>query len=189
MGTSSIIADISESLLAYLKANLTGLVESDHVTLKSPADRGTDIKPSLDVFLYHVAENLDVVNQPPARPTPATQKPPPFMVDLYYVVVPYAKTQTVEQQILGKVIQIFASNPVLRGSFVKKSMAESHQEIRIVVHRQNLEEMFRLWNNLSNAQYKPSVSYKVAGVSIDLTKELFPAVPVAERVLDWEEIT
>src|SRR5947209_10728758 len=117
-----VIGDVSETLLKVLRDRLSGLVASDHITLASPAEVELDTSPWLTLFLYQVLENHHMKNEPMERVDSSRLRQPPLVVDLLYLVVPYAQSRENEHQILGRVLQVFASEPVLRGSWLQGSL-------------------------------------------------------------------
>src|SRR5215470_6355331 len=149
-----VIADVGETLLKVLRDRLTGLVTPDHVTLASPAEVELDTSPWLAIFLYHVVENVHLRNPPLERLDSARLGAVPMPVDLFYLVVPYAQTRENEHQILGRVLQSFASEPIIRGSTLQGSLAGTAEELRVVYHPIHLEELLRLWGAFYNKPYK-----------------------------------
>lgn len=183
MGDHGAIADTSESLLRLLRERLNGLVATDHVTLVSPAEIELDTNPWLAVFLYQVLPNVHLKNAEPERVNPATRRPAPTMLDLFYLLVPYAQTRVDEHKILGRAIQGLTATPVLRGSLLQGSLAGTDDRIRVVFHPLTLEEHLRLWHTFGSRPYKLSATYLVTPVSIESSADLLEAPVVVERSL------
>ncbi len=185
---SDVIADVSETLLKLLRDQLAGTIASDHVTLASPAEVEVDNAPWLAMFLYQVTENQYLKNEPFERIDATQWRIPPYAVDLSYLLVPYAQSRETEQQILGKVLQVFSSHPIIKGSLLQRDLAGTDEELRIVFRPLSLEDMFRLWSAFPNKPYKLSVSYQVTPVRIDSVLPPLTAQPVLEKVVHLEPV-
>ena len=182
MSDFTVLADVSETLLRLVRTQLTGLVAPDHVTLASPADVELDTSPWLALFLYQVVESAQEKTGGMDRVDATHLRRPPTFVDLVYLVVPYAQTRENEYQILGRVMQIFASQSIIGGSWLQGSLAGSGEEFRVMLHPLPMEELLRLWNAFPNKPYKLSLCYLVSSIAIDsaLPPEAFPAVVTRE---------
>jgi uncharacterized protein DUF4255 len=182
MSDYAVLADVSETLLRLLRTQMTGLVAADHIALASPADVELDTAPWLTVFLYQVIESPYGKTGGFERVDASQQRPAPTIVDLVYLVVPYAQTRENEYQMLGRVVQIFASQPIIAGSWLQGTLAGTGEELRVMLHPLPMEELLRLWNAFPNKPYKLSVCYLVSSVAIDSSRpaETFPAVVTRE---------
>jgi hypothetical protein len=188
MSDSSAIADVGETLLKVLREQLAPLVAADHITLASPADVELDTAPWLVLFLYQIVANPHLQNPPLIRTEPGRLQFAPLTVDLLYLVVPYAQSRENEHQIMGRVMQIFAAQPVLRGSWLQGSLAGSDEELRVLHHALPLDELLRLWTAFNNKPYKLSVSYLVTPVRIDSARPPISIQPVTQRDVRMQEL-
>lgn len=178
-----VLADVSETLLRLLRVQMTGLVTPDHITLASPADVELDTSPWLALFLYQIAESPHWKTGGMERIDATHLRPPPTVVDLLYLVVPYAQTRENEYQILSRVIQIFASQAIIGSSWLQGSLAGSGEQIRVVLHSLPMEELLRLWNAFPNKPYKLSLCYLVSSITIDSALPAQTFAPVITREL------
>jgi len=185
--SSGIISDISETLRKLLEDKLAGLVVQENVIVESPAEFTFDVQPSLIVFLYQFTENPHFKYQEPGRIASDKNseqiKRPPFVVDLHYLLVPYAQTRDNEYHILERVIQTLSDYSTLRGSLLQRGLAGSDQEFRIIHQSLSLEELVRLWTTFYNRPFKASVSCQVTPVGIDSALKPMPVRPVVGREL------
>lgn len=188
MSDYTAIADVSDSLLQLLRDHLGGLVGSDHVTLASPVDVELDTAPWLILFVYQVDSNVHLRNELPERLDSATYRPAPAMLDLYYMLVPYASARDTEYQILGRVVQVLASYPVLTGSLLRGSLAGSAEELHVVPTTLSMEDLLRLWNTFTNRPFKVSLAYQIAAVKLDSLQPPIHVEPVVERSLHVSRI-
>ena len=176
-----VLADVSETLLRLLQTELTHLVASDHVTLASPADVELDTSPWLALFLYQITQSPHGKTGGMERVDATHFRPRPTEVDLLYLVVPYAQTRKDEYQILSRVIQVFASRPILDGSWLQGSLARSGERLRVLLHPLPMDELLRLWNAFPNKPYKLSLCYLVSSIAIDSTRPAEEFAPVIAR--------
>lgn len=186
--SDSAIADVSETLLKVLRDRLSGLVTPDHVTLASPADIELDTSPWLGVFLYQVGENPHMKNEEASRPEPTRLEFAPTVVDLNYLVVPYAQTRDDELKIAGRVIQALAAQPVLRGAMLQRGLAGSGEELKVVPHSPTMDELSRLWTTFPSKPYKLSLGYQVTPVKIASARAPLEVQPVLERNVKFSRI-
>jgi hypothetical protein len=70
-----------------------------------------------------------------------------------------------EQLILGKVLQLFHSHPVLGGADLQAEFTGTEVELRVRLEPLMLEEITRIWEALEGS-YQLSVSYEVSVVNI-----------------------
>lgn len=163
---SGIIADTGITLKRLLETTLTGLVSPAHIVIASPADMEVTANRQLCIFLYQISENPALRNNPDWRPlTPAHY--PPFPVELLYLFVPYAQEREDEHRILGRVIQTFHDNAVLRGSLLQgTTLAGSDEEMRLVYHTISLDEATKIWTAFPGKPFRLGVSYIVTPVQI-----------------------
>jgi hypothetical protein len=84
--------------------------------------------------------------------------------------------------ILGKVMQIFHDNSVLRGSALHENLVG--EELRLILSTLSMEELNKIWSILSKTKtYKLSVCYEVTPVAIDSMRER-ELTRVTERELE-----
>lgn len=181
------IADTGASLLRLLRSLMTPdpVPRPELIGLASPRDAG-DL--SLSLFLFNVTENGE------SRRTGMIERGgvlqfPPQAVDLYYLVTAYSNADRLtrsldEHRILGKAMQIFYDNAVLRPPYQEGSLAESGETPRIAHVAMDSEELVKIWQ-FGDLPYKLSTVYRVGPVLLDSnrTKE---APRVVERHIGLE---
>lgn len=188
MSDYTAIADVSDSLVQLLRDHLTGLVASDHVALASPVDVELDTAPWLILFVYQVDSNAYLRNELPERLDSTTYRPAPTTLDLYYMLVPYAAARDTEYQILGRVVQVLASFPVLTGSLLRGSLAGSAEELHVAPTALSMEDLLRLWNTFTNRPFKVSLAYQITALKLDSLAPPIRVTPVVERSTRYTRI-
>ena len=142
----------------------------------------------LSLWLYQVAENEHLKNQPPVRLPPgpagdAAQATTPLAMDLYYLVTPFltsapdSPTIVSDHLLLGLTMQALYDNSIVVLRDPARDVAE---ELRIVLCRLTLEELTRVWHALREP-YRLSVCYQVRVVQIE-SRRTIPGARVVERV-------
>lgn len=172
MSDYTVVYDISKTFLSILNKNMNDLVSSDRISLDSPADIEEDTLPGLSLYLYQIIENQYLKNQQ-MQPIDSTGlKYPPLALNLFYLLTAYAKDRDTEHQIIGRALQVFHNNSVVRGSLLQKNLSGTYDELTIVLNPLPIEDMNKLWNMFGNKPYKLSVTYRVFPALIDSTREI-----------------
>jgi hypothetical protein len=154
------------------------------VTLNTPQEMSEKPAEGLSVWLYRVMRDENRLNDPPVRVSPTELKPPPLPLRLHYLVTPVTSERfgdpETEQIILGKVLQVFYSHPILRGVDLQAEFSGTEVELRIRLEPMSLEEITRVWDALEGS-YQLSVSYEVSVVNIipELEPERVSPVEIA----------
>jgi hypothetical protein len=139
------------------------------VSLATPQEMNEKPAEGLSVWLYRIIRDDQRLNDPPVRISPTELRPPPLPVRLHYLMTPVTNEQTgdpeTEQLILGKVLQLFHSHPVLAGADLQAEFAGTAVELRVRLEPLMLEEITRVWEALDGS-YQLSISYEVSVVNI-----------------------
>lgn len=129
------------------------------IVFLNPTQTARDSSNKLSLWLYQVAENEHVKNQPMQRAAgPGTdQQFPPLALNLFYLVTPFASTGEADHLLLGKTMQVLYDNAVV---LLKDPLAGIAEELRVILCRLTLEELTRIWEALREP-YRLSVCYQV----------------------------
>jgi hypothetical protein len=145
------------------------------VSLNTPQEMNEKPAEGLSVWLYRIIRDEQRLNDPPVRLSPTELQQPPLPLRLHYLVTPVTSQRfgdpETEQIILGKVLQVFYSHPILRGIDLQAEFSGTEVELRMRLEPMSLEEITRVWDALEGS-YQLSVSYEVSVVNI--TPELEP---------------
>ena len=182
MSDYNAISDVGKTLIQLLEDNIedASLIGENQITLSSPEEIEPDKKLSL--FLYQVTENTYLKNEELQSLNTKKLKYPPLTLSLFYLVTPHTKNMDSDHVILGKVMQIFHDNSILRGSVLKDSLVGD--ELRLILNPLSTEELNKIWTVISKTKtYKLSVCYEVTPVRIDSMRER-EVTRVTERELE-----
>ncbi len=151
------------------------------VSLNTPQEMSEKPAEGLSVWLYRIIRDDQRLNDPPLRLSATEMQPPPLPLRLHYLMTPVTNKTTgdpgTEQVILGKVLQLFHSHPVLRGADLQDEFIGTEVELKIRLEPMTLEEITRVWEALEGS-YQLSVSYEVSVVNIMPDLEPEPVSPV-----------
>lgn len=142
------------------------------VRLQTPTEMTDNAgKEGVSVWLYRVVRDEERLNDPARRVTPTLLRPPPLPVRLHYLITPITSRLNegdpdTEQYLLGKVMQLLHSYPVLRGADLRDQLAGTAAELYVRLETLTLDEITRVWEGLEGS-YQLSVSYEVTFVDIE----------------------
>jgi hypothetical protein len=169
MGKYTMIADTGQRLVEILQRELVPDViqNPNEIGLRSPEDHG-DV--SLGLFLYSVEESEEVRQAGTAIIRNDSLKKVPVYLSLYYMITAYSSGDvkyrlTQEEQILGRVIQVFHDYSMIPLDEVDPE-SMGGMNLRITMQRLTLDEKSKIWN-FPNVGNRLSLFYKVAPVAID----------------------
>jgi len=146
--------------------------KAEMIGLCSPADKG-DFR--LTLFLYSI-EEMGEYSYPEMRSVePGVWQYPPMSLYLYYMMTAYSTADLNsraqdEHRILGRAVQIFYDNGILRDSVLHGTLFETNEEIKIVRNNLSVEQITEIWNRFTDVPFKLSVSYKVGPIALDSTR-------------------
>jgi hypothetical protein len=177
MSDYTAISNINKTLTSLLWNNIKNdpqvnsiVAAEDQISLSSPKVIESETPKNLSVFLYQINEFSVMRNQAIPHEEPNKLKPPPLYLMLHYLLTPCTQNAEKDHLLLGKIIQVFADNAVLRGSILHGSLAESGTDLRLVMDPLSIDDLNKLWSILGT-QFKLCVSYSVAPVIIESTRE------------------
>jgi hypothetical protein len=180
MSDYTVIADVGETLVGLLRDNMQDMIASASIVLSSPGEVEAQDSPRLSLFLYQVVEDAYLKNQEMQALNPSTSLYPPLTLDLYYMLTSYGSSRIAdrtdraieEHTVLGRAMRVFYDNAIIKGSVLKRSLAGTSEELRLILHHVSLEELNRLWTSFPDKSYKLSVCYMVTPVKIDATRTM-----------------
>lgn len=158
------IAEVSEAIVELIKKNVVPdiIPKADLIGLCSPAANGDFL---LGVYLYSIEESEKFRLSGRQNTQLYYQKYPPIVLDLYYMVTPYYKSDVKfcarqEQIILGKVVQIINDNSSI--------FANSGQPVELEFINPSLDDRQKIWNG--NSAYKTSLFICARAVIVESSK-------------------
>ena len=170
MADYTIISSVSRSVLELLEKQMVPQVlrHSESIALSSPEEKGN---MQLYVYLYHIAECREIAQDYQRYGLgPDLQMQDSRFLYLYYLFTASAASEIrfralEEQNILGKVIQIFNDNHSL---LVPDFSGQNRPPEQIPVSMINLtqEEISKIWSGLQ-LKHRLAVYYRVGPVELE----------------------
>lgn len=147
---------------------LGGSVE--RITLQSPGDT-LDANTVASLYLYHLEIDKHLRNQPPlpSRLRDDEFRRPPLPLQLRYLFTPVDDAETVNQLVLGRVLQHFHDVPqfaTVSGSLIGDAFGGASPDIRVKPDLLSLEQLSQIWNAFSTP-YRVALSLLVEVVAVD----------------------
>jgi hypothetical protein len=151
-------------------------------------DFDNPMEAGISLFLYQVTVN-SIQRTPPARSGIGGRlRRPQLPLDLHFLLMPWAKSASLEQFILGWMMRIIEDTPILPAGILNTpttpDVFEAEETVEIVIGQLSIEEMFRIWDMLPG-KYQISVPYTARVVRIDSELERREGGPVLSRELDF----
>lgn len=178
MAGFGIISDLSVELRRQIFEALQatpdtdfGLAGSiDRITLGSP---GQDFESgtAASLYLYHVEINQHRRNQLPLpdRARSDSFRKPPLPLELRYLFTPLADDETINQLLLGRVLQHFHDFPSfdsVSGAVIGDAFGGGSPELRVKPDLLSLEQLAQMWNAFSTP-YRIALGLLVEVVAVD----------------------
>lgn len=135
--------------------------------------------PALTIFLYQVEENRDLRNQPRRRELQTGKMTRPLVVDLRFLITPWAKANDGDDQdaaalegaaMLGLALQTLAPlGEIVPASIVAPIYANvfaPDDSVQLMLESLPVEELYRIWDS-SELPFRLSIAYRVRVIGIE----------------------
>jgi hypothetical protein len=168
---SNVIRDVSLTLKTFINNGAADILQPQIADLSDLSD-ATLTPPALSIFLFELMEDPSARNLPLVRQTqknPVVIQKPPMALQLNYLFTPWTTNFETDQQLLGRVMQLFYEQAILSGPVLQGVLAGSAISLKVTLHALTLEERTRVWLALTRP-YRTSLSYGVRVVNIDVTR-------------------
>ncbi|WP_167854707.1 DUF4255 domain-containing protein [Mangrovimicrobium sediminis] len=142
------------------------------LSARTPQEMADSNEAGLSVWLYRIARDPELLNQPPRRVAADAYEYRPLPLRLHYLMTPVVNDPEVsgndpgmEQFIIGKVLQSLHDTPVLHGALLGGDLAGSGSRLTVRLEPMDLEEITRVWDAMESS-YQLCISYEVSLVLI-----------------------
>jgi hypothetical protein len=172
LATTDAIASVGDTLVSLLGKGLSVLgVAPLDVILATPDDfkQFTPIRPSVTVFLYHVAINGERRNSSRRSTGTGASQPPQLPLDLRFLITPWTQTPRAAYRIVGAIALLFYEHAILRfGELVDPSndIWQSDDTVEVMMESLPVEEQYDIWEP-TEVPYRLSLAYLARVVGID----------------------
>jgi hypothetical protein len=137
----------------------------------------------LSVWLYRIARDDNLLNHPPRRVAFDRMESRPLPLRLHYLMTPIVSRDemgpgpSLEQSIIGKVLQTLHDHPLLAGAFLRDDLAGTGAQLAVRLEPLGLEEITRVWDALEES-YQLCISYEVSVIMLASDEEVHRIAPV-----------
>lgn len=197
MSHLTIIRDASRALRASLFRDLTTVADMDfgfsNVTtdiILSAPDSDIPAGARLSLYLYHIAPDPELRNQPPLAIGVSGLVRAPLALRLSYLVTPVLDDEEVNQAVLGRILQALHDRPFLSevaGAPLDDSRGGGSPELRLSLEPLSIDSIARIWHAMGS-DYRLSVAYLMRTVMIDSALDPRRAGRVGEAHVAVEQI-
>lgn len=169
MSASTVIGDVTQTLQELLEDEQqpTGLF---NVSLDFPAEQTTDSSPTVNLYLFRVAEDDYAKNREWISTGTGRLEKPPLALNLFYILTPFVDDRLDEHRVLGEVMRILYDYSIIEGPLLRGGLEHTNEQIKIDLCQFTIEELTRIWNAFNSA-YRLSVCYQARVILIDSTIE------------------
>ena len=179
VNSAHVIRAVSESLRALIRAHIPALAAESAVVFDSPAEIEVDGETRLALYLYQANTNTFLRNLPatltrraaPSAPTALAITPAPLVVDLMYLMIPYAKSAELELVLVDQLVQLFHDYPALQGQWLAPLLRQTGNDpLPIVPDTVSIDTLRQIWAGFPNKPYKLTKVYLLSPVRIPSTR-------------------
>jgi hypothetical protein len=133
------------------------------ILLQPPSGQAKTAKPQISLCLYNVTQMQSMRNQ--TQPPNSNAVSPLLYLNLHYLITPQTGNAEDDQDVLGRILQLFAEKPVLHGEALQGNLADG-EALRVVFEELSIEELSKLWG-LFGVPFQLSVAFRVYPVRLD----------------------
>jgi hypothetical protein len=179
------VRDVADTLVFLLRggipsinpAAITVATPDEFDALRDPA------QPGITVFLYRIAVNPQMRNNPRRVRADGAVLPTPLPLELCFLVTPWAKDTRDELKLTGRILQVLYDHRELGAADLAGASWEKDDTVQLVLESLPLEDHYRIWD-AGDVPYRLSLTYLARVVGLSSTEAL-PAPPVVDAQLDW----
>jgi hypothetical protein len=182
-----VIAAVSETLQDLVTAGLQTISPitpptAQVVDLLQPFQTPTQAKVTL--FLYEITEDPSARNRPHSRNQMGAGveiRKPPMALLLRYMVTSWSGDWRTDQQIMGRVLQLFYDSAIVSGPDLRGVLTDTSTAIKMCLAPISLEDRARVWYSVQQP-YRLSLTYEARVVDVDSrSQRQVPFVREGER--------
>lgn len=174
--SGQVLRCVSESLRSLIRAHIPELSGEAAVVFESPSEIEAHGENKLSLYLYQLEINPYLRNSPPTltrvgakdgSPNALQMQAAPLVVDLLYMMVPYARSAELELVLVDKLVRLFHDIPRLHGDWLHPTLRlTGNENIPIVPDFTNFERLHNIWSGFPGKAYKLTKLYTLSPVRI-----------------------
>jgi len=171
-----VLRSVSESLRRLIRHHIPELQAESAVVFDSPGEIDSQDETRLSLYLYQTEINPYLRNLAPSltrqpgtgrRPSALALTPSPLVVDLLYLMVPYARSAELELVLVDQLVRLFHDVAQLSGEWLDPVLKRSgNDNIAIVPDAGSIDTLRNIWTGFPNKTYKLTKLYTLSPVRI-----------------------
>ena len=171
-----VLRSVSESLRRLIRHHIPELQAESAVVFDSPGEIDSQEETRLSLYLYQTELNPYLRNLAPSltrqagaerQPTALKLTPAPLVVDLLYLMVPYARSAELELVLVDQLVRLFHDVAQLSGEWLYPVLKRSgNDNIAIVPDSGSIDTLRNIWAGFPNKTYKLTKLYTLSPVRI-----------------------
>lgn len=182
MASDEVVRDMSDTLIALLKAGVPPLVNANDILLSTPDDfQATPNAPTVTVFLYRITVNPEMRNGPRRMLADGRVTGPLLPVDLHFMITAWARDTRGELAIAGRILQVLYDRAELGPADLQGASWERDDTVQLVLETLPIEDHYRVWDT-TDIPYRLSLTYMARVIGIAATEALRFAPVVEARI-------
>ena len=180
MASADAVRDMGDTLVFLLRAGIPSLDPADiAVATPDEFDEINDpIKPQITVFLYKIAVNPQMRNNPRRMRSDGTLQSTPLPLELSFLITAWAKDTRDELKLIGRILQVLYDRRELGAADLAGASWEPDDTVQLILESLPLEDHYRIWD-ANNVAYRLSLTYLARVVGLSATDALV-APPVVD---------
>lgn len=182
LDSGQVLRNVSEALRRLIRLSISELESESAVVFDSPGEIEDEDETKLSLYLYQTEINPYLRNLPPSL-TRSAAKPPqpaglavtpsPLVLDLTYLMVPYARSAELELVLADKLMRLFHDVSALTGQWLNPVLKRTGNDlIQIVPELDTSEQLRNIWTLFPNKTYRLTKLYTLSPVRIPSTLAL-----------------
>jgi hypothetical protein len=188
MATAEVIRDMGETLVSLLRAGISS-VDPNLITVATPDEFEAlrePAKPSITIFLYRIAVNPTMRNDPRRMRADGTVVRQPLPLELSFLITAWAKETRDELRIVGRILQVLYEHAEIGAADLVGTSWDKTDTVQLILESLPLEDHYRIWD-AAEVPYRLSLTYLARVIGIAPAEGIKPP-PVVDAQLRMEVI-
>jgi hypothetical protein len=180
VATADALRDMGDTLVFLLRAGIPGL-DPNLIAVATPDEFESmrdPVKPNITVFMYRIAVNPQMRNNPRRMRPDGTIQSTPLPLELSFLITAWAKDTRDELKLIGRILQVLYDRRELGAADLVGASWEPDDTVQLILESLPLEDHYRIWD-ANNVAYRLSLTYLARVIGLSAT-EILVVPPVVD---------
>ncbi len=153
----------------------------------SGADFARSMTTGVSVFLYRVYPNSSYRTPPGRRNENGNRLRRGLPLDLHILLTAWAPSASLQHALLGWAMRVLEDTPILPAGLLNATISgvfRTDEAVEITLCELTTEDLFRIWETVSDNKYQLSVPYIARYVTIESMVEIEEGLPIQQRKMN-----